>query len=114
MRRTDTDSSDNADAPGPSPNGLNGRDTAGRFAPGNSGGPGNPYAKRVAALRAAMLDGVAEEDMRAVLSKLVELAKAGSIPAAKEVLDRCLGRTLEADLIERIEQLEDALARPRR
>jgi len=89
---------------------ANARDNAGRFAPGNSGGPGNPYAKRVAALRGAMLDAVTEDDMRAVLGKLVELAKAGNVPAAREVLDRCLGRTLEADVIERLEQLEAALA----
>lgn len=94
----------------PSPNGPNGRDGAGRFLPGNGGGPGNPYAKRVAALRGAMLDAVTEDDVRAILGKLVELAKDGSAQAAKEVLDRCLGRAVEADLIERLEQLEEALA----
>jgi hypothetical protein len=57
-----------------------------------------------------MLDAVSEEDMRALLGKLVELAKAGNLQAAKEVLDRCLGRTLEADLLERLEQLEEGLA----
>jgi hypothetical protein len=56
-----------------------------------------------------MLDAVTEEDMHAILGKLVELAKAGHVQAAKEVLDRCLGRTIEADLLERLEQLEDAL-----
>ena len=90
--------------------GVNGRDPTGRFLPGNPGGPGNPYARRVAALRGAMLEAVTEEDMGAILAKLVELAKAGNVPAAKEVLDRCLGRTLEADLLERLEQLEEALA----
>ena len=35
----------------PSTNGSNGRDVAGRFAAGNRGGPGNPYAKRSAAGR---------------------------------------------------------------
>ena len=89
---------------------VNGRDGAGRFTPGNPGGPGNPYAKRVAALRAAMLDAVTEEDVRAIVGKLVELAKAGNVPAAKEVLDRCLGKILEADMLERLEHLEDALS----
>lgn len=56
-----------------------------------------------------MLDAVTEEDMRAILGKLVEMAKGGSAQAAKEVLDRCLGRAFEADLIERLEQLEEAL-----
>ncbi|MCI0655618.1 MAG: hypothetical protein L0170_00925 [Acidobacteria bacterium] len=94
----------------PSTNGLNGRDSSGRFLPGNAGGPGNPYAKRIAALRTAMLEAVSEDDMRAILERLVDLAKSGSVPAAKEMLDRCLGRTVEADLIERLEQLEEALA----
>jgi len=92
---------------------VNGRDTAGRFAPGNSGGPGNPHAKQVGSLRSAMLRAVSEEDMEAILGKLVALARSGNVPAAKEVLDRCLGRHLEADLLERLEQLEEALE-PRR
>lgn len=106
MRSADVDT---PDTPGPSTNGVNGRDLAGRFLPGNRGGPGNPLAKRVAALRGAMLDAVSEEDIRAIVGKLVELAKAGNVPAAKEVLDRCVGRTLEADLLERLEQLEEVL-----
>ena len=94
----------------PSANGSNGRDTSGRFTQGNAGGPGNPHARRVGALRSAMLAAVTEEDMAAILGKLVELAKSGSVPAAKEVLDRCLGRTLEQDLLERLEQLEAMVA----
>lgn len=94
----------------PSPNGPNGRDSTGRFVTGNAGGPGNPYAKRVAALRLAMLEAITEEDMRAILGKLVELARLGNVQAAREVLDRCLGRSIEADLVERLEDLEAALA----
>lgn len=106
MRSDDTET---PEGPKPSPDGPNGRDAAGRFAKGNSGGKGNPYAKRVALLRKAMLDAVTEEDIGAILGKLVELALSGNVPAAKEVLDRCLGRTLEADLLERLEQLEGVL-----
>jgi len=109
MRSADTDTADTPDAPGPSRNGDNGRDPAGRFAPGNAGGPGNPHAKQVGALRSAMLRAVTEEDMEAILGKLVTLARSGNVPAAKEVLDRCLGRHLEADLLERLEQLEAVL-----
>jgi hypothetical protein len=36
----------------------------------------------------------------------VDEAKGGDVRAAKEVIDRCLGRPVEADLIERIEHLE--------
>jgi hypothetical protein len=41
-----------------------------------------------------MLGAVTTEDLRAICAKLVEQAKAGSIPAAREVLDRCLGRSV--------------------
>ena len=90
----------------PSPNGSNGRDGRGRFSKGNSGGPGNPYAQQVGKLRSALLRAVSEADMQAIVGRLVELAKEGNVQAAKEVIDRCIGRPVEADLFERIEQLE--------
>ena len=93
----------------PTRNGSDGRDERGRFAPGNPGGPGNPHAKQTGKLRSAMLKAVTEKDMRDVVMKLVELAKSGNVPAAKEVLDRCLGRPVEADLIERLDQVEELL-----
>ena len=86
-----------------------GRDSRGRFAVGNPGGPGSFNAKRVARLRAALLNAVSEEDMREVIAKLVELAKSGDTRAIRELLDRVLGRPVEADLIERIAQLEALL-----
>ena len=94
----------------PTPNGPNGRDERGRFAPGNVGGPGNPHAKQVGKLRSAMLAAVSDKEMKAVVKKLVELAKGGNVPAAREVLDRCLGRPVEADLLERLEELEELLS----
>ena len=93
----------------PSPNGANGRDATGRFAKGNSGGPGNPYAKKVGQLRSAMMRAVTPTDMRSIVQKLVELAREGNVPAAREVIDRCVGKPFEADLLERIEQLELAV-----
>ncbi len=93
----------------PTPNGPNGRDERGRFAPGHPGGPGNPHAKQTGKLRSAMLKAVTEKDMRDVVMKLVDLAKSGNVPAAKEVLDRYLGRPVEADLIERLDQVEELL-----
>jgi len=44
--------------------------------------------------------------MRAIVARLVQEAKDGSVQAAREVIDRCVGRPTEADLISRIEQLE--------
>ncbi len=88
----------------------NGRDASGRFAKGNPGGPGNPHAQKVARLRSALLNAVTEEDIRLIVAKLVEQAKAGDLHAAKEVLLRTLGKPVEADLIERMERLEERLA----
>ena len=93
----------------PSPNGLNGRDERDRFAFGNPGGPGNPHARKVGKLRSAMLTAVTDDEMRSIVKKLVELARSGNVPAAKEVLDRCLGRPVEADLLERLDELETML-----
>ncbi len=97
----------------PSANGPNGkgRDSKGRFAKGNPGGPGSPYARRVAALRSAMLEAVSGEDVREIVAKLVQQAKEGDIHAAKEVLLRVLGRPLETDVLERIEELQVAVDR---
>ena len=77
------------DTPMPSPNGRTAR---GRFAKGNPGGPGNPYAKRVADLRAALLESVTEADIRAVARALVKRAKAGEVAAIRELLDRLVGK----------------------
>lgn len=86
------------------------RATRGRFAPGNTGGPGNPFAKAVGQLRSALLAAVTKADIEAIVAGLVKEAKAGNVPAAREVLDRCLGRPVEADLLVRLEELEAAVA----
>ena len=94
----------------PSPNGPFDRNPGGRFVAGNPGGPGNPHAAQVARLRAEMLDAVTPDDMRAIVSRLVELAKGGDVRAIKEVFDRTLGKPQEPDFIERLEAIEAALA----
>jgi hypothetical protein len=71
---------------------TNGRTSRGQFAKGNPGGPGNPYARRTAALRSALLDAVTEADIRAVAKALVKRARDGEVPAVRELLDRLLGR----------------------
>src|SRR5579871_686306 len=58
-----------------------GRDSRGRFAPGNKGGPGNPYTRRCAALRQAMLDVVTPEDLQAIMRELIDRARQGDIAA---------------------------------
>src|SRR5262245_11975481 len=70
----------------------NGRDGHGRFAKGNLGGPGNPFARQVAALRLALLASVTEEDLEAITQELVRLAKEGNLAAAKLLLSYALGK----------------------
>jgi len=95
----------------PLPNGSNGgRDRRGRFAKGNSGGPGNPMAAKVGQLRASLLRAVSVADLRAVVKSLVMAAKEGDVHAAKVLLDRLLGPPMPADFEVRLAELEDRLS----
>ena len=85
------------------------RAAGGRFAPGNSGGPGNPFALRTARLRAALYEAVTREDLVAVIQALVQKAREGNVAAARELLDRLLGKPEAIDLLERLGQLESLL-----
>ena len=78
----------------PSTNVIIGHDTNGRFAAGNTLGRGNPHAAQVSRLRSAMLSAVTEDDMKAVVAKLVELAKGGDVPAVGLLLNRLLGKVV--------------------
>lgn len=82
----------------PSPNGSNGR-----FSKGNAGGPGNPYARRVARLRGLLLDAVTDDDLKAIVAAMVEKAKGGDLNAAREVLTRTLGKPADAPDPDRLE-----------
>jgi hypothetical protein len=90
-------------------NNGDGCDGAGRFARGNKGGPGNPFARKVGRPRSALLETVTEDDMRAVAAKLVQMARGGNLPAIKELLERTLGKPVEADFMERLDELEKHL-----
>ena len=68
----------------------------GRFLPGHGGGPGNPHAQKVHRLRSALLNAVTPEDVKEIIYKLVSMAKQGDIAAAKELLDRTLGKPVTA------------------
>ncbi|MEQ8771086.1 MAG: hypothetical protein RIB60_11330 [Phycisphaerales bacterium] len=72
------------------------RDERGRFLPGNGGGPGNPHGGQVARLRAALLDQVSADDLRDIVRAMVVRAKGGDMAAAKELLNRVLGRPAAA------------------
>ena len=74
-----------------------GRDPeTGRFIEGHPGGPGRPKGKRTAELRRELLAETDINELRQVWAKLLELAKGGDLAAIKEVLDRTLGRPVQA------------------
>jgi hypothetical protein len=78
------------------PTSNNGRDAHGRFAAGNGGGPGNPFARQVAKLRAALVQRVSEADMQYIAERLIVLAKSGDLAAAKLLFLYVLGKPAEA------------------
>ena len=72
------------------------RDANGRFAIGNDGGPGNPFARQTAALHSAFLQRATPQDMKAIADKLIEQAKGGNVAAAKLVLQYTIGKPAPA------------------
>src|SRR4051812_47410030 len=75
------------------PSSLKGeRGAGGRFAAGNRGGPGNPFARRVAEFRKALLEAVRVEDIQRIIGSLVAQAVLGDVPAARLVLSYVLGK----------------------
>src|SRR5262249_48485923 len=67
----------------------------GRFAKGNPGGPGNPFARKVAALRKALINFVTVDDMKHVAFILKEKAMAGDLVAIKLLFQYVLGKPSE-------------------
>lgn len=81
----------------------------GRFVAGNKAGKGNPYAKKVADLRAALFEAVTPADLAEVVKKLTDQAKGGDVASIKELLQRLLGPPESADLMERLEAMEQRI-----
>src|SRR5262249_45330006 len=84
----------------------NGRDTRGRFTKGNPGGPGNPFARRLAAIRKAFYDAFTDKDVKAVAGKLLEMARAGDPAALRTFLEWGLGKPPEPVNPDTIDQQE--------
>jgi hypothetical protein len=59
------------------------RGSNGRFLPGNPGGPGNPFARQAAQLRAALVHRVTSADMERIADELVLKATYGNLAAAR-------------------------------
>src|SRR5438128_11523499 len=72
-----------------------GRDAKGRFTKGNKGGPGNPFARKVAALRRAMVNFVSEDDLKHLVFVIKMRAEGGDMAAAKLLLQYVIGKPTE-------------------
>lgn len=68
------------------------RDARGRFASGNRGGPGNPFGRRLAAMREAVQRAVTVEDIEQLMQVLLAKALTGDLAAAKLVLQYAVGK----------------------
>jgi hypothetical protein len=73
-----------------------GRESNGRFAAGNKGGPGNPFARQTAAARKAIADAVTAEQLAAIAAVMVKKALEGDVAAAKLVFSYAAGKPAPA------------------
>lgn len=71
------------------------RDNAGRFLRGNPGGPGNPQLIRFQHWQESLHRVVTPKRLDKIVKKLCELAEGGNVYAAREVLNRCMGKPKE-------------------
>jgi hypothetical protein len=76
----------------PTPKPAKGRGKHGYFTAGNPGGPGNPFAGKIAVFRAALLQTITAEDIKALVVTLIESGKNGDTAAARLVLAYALGK----------------------
>jgi hypothetical protein len=77
----------------PQPN--NGHDAKGRFTPGNPGGPGNPFGRKVAAFRTAMIKRVTQEKFDQAVDTLTEMAIKGNAQAQKLFFTYIVGKAVQ-------------------
>jgi hypothetical protein len=85
------------------------RETNGRFAKGNPGGPGNPHARRVAATRRVFFD-VAEPLLPVIVRQICEQALRGDRVSQRLVIEYLLGRPAAASDPDRVDVEERQLA----
>ena len=79
------------------PQPTTGRDSNGRFAKGNAGGPGNPYTREVAALKKMMLQRMDAGKLAALVDQMYLAAMNGNVPAARLIFSYTLGKPTDVD-----------------
>lgn len=80
-----------------------------RFKPGNPGGPGNPHYGKLERFRAALMEAVTVNDVKAIAKRLVKDARDGDNFAIKELFDRLFGRPV-TPILARVDDGAEALA----
>lgn len=90
-----------------------GRGPGGRFAPGCAPGPGNPLAGEVQKHRQRLFRAARAADVSKALATIRAVMTKGKdsdrLAAARLLLDRLIGPAVEADLLERLEVLEQTI-----
>jgi hypothetical protein len=94
-------STEQANAAQPQPN--TGHDARGRFLPGNPGGPGNPFGRKVAAFRTAMIKRVTQEKFDQAVDTLAEMAIGGNLQALKLLFSYVVGKPEQAADLDRMD-----------
>jgi hypothetical protein len=94
----------------PTPPTDNGRSADGRFAKGNAGGPGNPFYRKQAEFRRAVLELFTPEDVMSLLRVMLALGRNGDVAAAKVFLEYVVGKPHKAPDPDREEHHEWQLA----
>jgi len=84
-----------------------GRDARGRFAPGNTLGRGNPFAGRVAAMRAALFEEIDETHFRTLVRGLVQMARDKNLAAMRLILLYLVGKPADVANPYDLDPLED-------
>ena len=73
------------------------RDARGYFAKGNKGGPGNPYIKRIAQLRALIYETLDDAAFKGLIYAMQRAADNGDVAAAKLLLEYSIGRPRDVE-----------------
>jgi hypothetical protein len=83
-----------------------GRTADGKFAAGNPGGPGNPFARQVASFRQALYEAVTRDMLKDLATRLWGMALGGNVAAARLLLQYLVGKPQDPPNPDRLEHDE--------
>jgi hypothetical protein len=80
-----------------------GRAADGKFCAGNTFARGNPFGRKLAAMRQAFIEAVTDDDIQAIAAVLIQKAREGDVAAAKLVLQYAIGKPAPVQEPDRLE-----------